>query len=160
MNSWSSFFSTVASASAALTGLIFVAVSINLSKIIESRLLIARAAKALFSLGELLLVSICCLIPGQGPRFLGGELTLLGLFFLIVINRAQYVASHDNPYVTRKAGFAYGALTQVAAVPFLAGGVCMLLLRPEASYLIAVGMVFSLIAALIDAWVLLIEIQR
>jgi hypothetical protein len=46
---WVTFFSAQVGASAALAVLIFVAVSINLARIVEARALVARAAKALFT---------------------------------------------------------------------------------------------------------------
>ena len=60
---WQSFFVAVISAAAALTGLLFVAVSINLDKILKGRsYLPARAAETLASL----------LLVNHWIRFRGG----------------------------------------------------------------------------------------
>jgi hypothetical protein len=157
---WSTFFSAQVGASAALTGLIFVAVSINLSQIIGERVLVARAAKALFTLIGVLLASMLCLVPGQSSRVLGSELTLLGLAIWTATMLTQRTASHENPYISTRQKVLHGTLTQLSAVPFIAAGVSLVFVACGGFYWLVVGSILSLVAALIDAWVLLIEIQR
>jgi hypothetical protein len=69
---WSSFLSAEVSASAALTGLLFVAVSINLARILASRQLTPRVAKALVMLVGILFAASLCLVPGQSKTY-GGQ---------------------------------------------------------------------------------------
>ena len=157
---WSSFFSAQVSASAALAGLIFVAVSINLNKIIEGRLLIPRCAQALSTLTGVLLACICCLVPGQPSVALGGELAGVGTVIWLISTVFQHRASHHNPYVGRSLKFFHTLLTQLATLPFIAAGVSLLVMRGGGLYWLAPGAAFSFVAALLDAWVLLIEIQR
>jgi modulator of FtsH protease len=57
---------TTAGASASLTGLLFVAVSINLPAIVKSKVLPLRALETLSLLMTLVLLSIFVLAPGQG----------------------------------------------------------------------------------------------
>ena len=68
-----------AGAAAALTGLIFVAVSINLAQILADRGLPIRAAETLSILVGLLLLSVFMLVPGQGRVALGIEIGGLGV---------------------------------------------------------------------------------
>jgi hypothetical protein len=75
---WQVFFTAVAAASAALTGLLFVGLSINLRKIIETPEHLARAREVLGQLLGLLVLSIIVLIPGQNRLVLGAELIALG----------------------------------------------------------------------------------
>jgi len=75
---WQVFFTAVATASAALTGLLFVGLSINLRKIIETPEHLARAREVLGQLLSLLVLSIIVLIPGQNRLELGPELIALG----------------------------------------------------------------------------------
>jgi hypothetical protein len=157
---WSTFFSAQVSASAALTGLIFVAVSINLSQIIGERVLVARAAKALFTLMGVLLACTLCLVPAQPSKLLGSELTFLGMTIWIATTIAQRTASHNNPYVSTTQRVLYGTLTQLSAASFVAAGISLLFVACGGLYWLVVGTVLSLVAAIIDAWVLLIEIQR
>jgi len=51
-------------------------------------------------------------------------------------------------------------LLQVATFPYLIGSLMILLENTSGLYLIAVGVVASFVNAVIDAWVLLVEINR
>ncbi len=64
---WSKFFSAQVGASAALTGLLFVVISINLPKIVANPQLASRSAKALATLaGVLLPGGLDCRRPALG----------------------------------------------------------------------------------------------
>ncbi len=157
---WSTFFSAQVSASAALAGLIFVAVSINLRQITGQNILVARSAKALFSLTGVLVASTLCLVPNQREALLGLELTAVGLLLWIAATRTQWVASHGNPYIDRRQMIFGFVLTQLSALPYVAAGVSLIADAGGGLYWLVAGVVFSLLTALMDAWVLLIEIQR
>jgi len=96
---WTSFFSAEVGASAALTGLLFVAVSINLSKIVALPHLTPRAAKALATLVGILFAASFGLAPGQPREQLGWELVGTGMLAWAAITFAQYRHSRGNPYV-------------------------------------------------------------
>ena len=68
---WHDLFVAMAGAAAALAGLLFVAVSINLADILKSALLTRRALEALIIMLGVVLVSIFVLVPGQGTQLLG-----------------------------------------------------------------------------------------
>ncbi len=157
---WSNFFSAEAGASATLTGLIFVAVSINLSKIVALKLLIARAAKALFTLVGVLIASTLCMAPGQSAKYLGWELTATGMLFWLLTSTCYQAATHHNPYVDVRQKIYQLVLTELSALPFIAGGITLTFGHGGGLYWLLAGTVFSFIAALLDAWVLLIEIHR
>jgi hypothetical protein len=157
---WSNFFSAEAGASATLTGLIFVAVSINLSKIVAMRLLIARAAKALFTLIGVLLASTLCMAPGQSPKSLGWELSVTGVIVWLLTSICYQAATRHNQYVELPQKIYQLVLTELSALPFIAGGVTLILGAGGGLYWLLAGTVFSFVAALLDAWVLLIEIHR
>jgi hypothetical protein len=157
---WSSFFSAEVGASAGLVGLLFVAVSINLAQIIAMRLLVARAAKALFTLGGVLIASILCMVPGQPLTALGVELAAWGFLIWVATTRAEYFASHGNAFIGKKERVLQVVVTQMSSLPLMAGGISLLVRSGGGLYWLVAGSVFSFIAALIDAWVLLIEIQR
>jgi hypothetical protein len=71
---WDSFLVAMVGATAALTGLLFVAVSINLDRILEgTTMLPARAAETLASLVFVLIISALGLVP-QNVRLLGLEI--------------------------------------------------------------------------------------
>jgi hypothetical protein len=156
---WSSFLSAQISGAAALTGLIFVAVSINLSRIIASPLLSARAAKALFTLAGVLLLSTICLAPGQSLQRLGWKLAILGAVVWLAASWASF-ASRKNPWIPRSRTVLLALLTQGATLPAIAAGISLLVGRGGGLEWLLTGVVLSYVSALIDAWVLLIEILR
>jgi hypothetical protein len=98
---WSTFFSAEVGASSALTGLMFVAVSINHSRIVAYLQLTPRVAKALVTLVGILFAASLCLVPGQSKKLLGSELVFLGLVVWITITVMQRSHSRDNPYIIR-----------------------------------------------------------
>jgi modulator of FtsH protease len=157
---WSSFFSAQAGASAALAGLLFVAVSINLPRIVVARTLIARTAKGLVALMGVLVASTFGMVPSQPAANLGYELASSGFLVWIAVTFLQRLAAHKNPYISRRQKVLYAFMTQIAAIPFAAGGVSLIAGFGGGLYWIVGGIIFSFIAALIDAWVLLVEIQR
>lgn len=160
VDAWAGFFSAQIAASAALAGLIFVAISINLIQIIAGRNLIARSAKALFTLTGILLISVLAMVPGQPLHALAIELLIAGIAMWLAITWAGYAAGHNNPYVSRANRIIQRILTQLAALPILCCAASLLLHRGGGLYWIVAAVVFSYITSLSDAWVLLIEIHR
>ena len=79
MVGWESFFIAEVGASAALVGLIFVGVSINLIRILSLPGLPNRALLALVLLLTILVVCSLLLVPGQTLTFVGIEVLVIGL---------------------------------------------------------------------------------
>src|ERR1700733_8606398 len=77
ISQWHDLFIAEAGAAAALAGLLFVAVSINLKQILAFPVLPARAAAALVTLIVALIVSTLALVPGQNRTVLGAELIIV-----------------------------------------------------------------------------------
>lgn len=157
---WSSFLSAEVGASAALTGLLFVAVSINLAKIIEFPQLTPRAAKALVTLVGILFAASLCLVPRQPRELLGPELIAVGVFAWAMITRMQWAHSRGNTFITGPQKWLHGVLAQMSVIPVVVCGASLLFSRGGGMYWLLVAVVFSFASALLDAWVLLIEIQR
>jgi len=86
---WHDFFLASAGASAALLGLLFVGVSINLSTIAaDERLdLRTRAAQAFVNLVSVLVVSLEMLVPGPDPNFIAAGLVIVAAIGLVRIVR-------------------------------------------------------------------------
>jgi modulator of FtsH protease len=76
---WTDLFDALAGASAALTGLLFVSVSINLSSIVGDRALVHRSLETLSLLVGLLVLSILLLVPEPDTGTVGAEIAVLGL---------------------------------------------------------------------------------
>jgi len=79
MNEWHDFFVATAGASAALTGLIFVGVSINLSRILSTPTLPDRASISMILLLTILMVAILLLVPYKSTITPGIEVLVIGL---------------------------------------------------------------------------------
>jgi hypothetical protein len=160
LTAWSYYLSTIASADAALTGLIFVAVSINLTKILATPGLTGRVAEPMIQLFGVLTISTTCLMPGLRPHTLGLLVLLqtLIIWAFQIYTQVKYVASKTgNPrywIVTRV------VQTQVACIPLLISGVLLLHAIPSALYWAAAGFVLALASGVESAWILLIEILR
>jgi hypothetical protein len=165
MNEWHDFFLAQAGAAGVLTGLVFVGVSINLQKIVSnpSSGLAGRAAEALILLVAVLLASVLVLVPGQGVGVLGAEVLVVGIAAWGWIVAIQLPRLRDwgtmradlrGPFVLRV------VVGQVATLPLVIAGVAVLWVGPGGLYWLMAGTVFSILAALFEAWVLLVEINR
>lgn len=159
MKEWADFFVAVAGASAALAGLIFVGVSISLSKILEFPKLADRGLESLVLLMNILLTASLGLVP-QTVHGLGIEVTAFGaITWLIVcfLDRSMIHATDRQWKVHYRRNMAYN---QIAILPYIAGGIALLVQGPVGIYWLLPGILGSFIKALMDAWVLLVEIHR
>ena len=75
---WTNFFLAAASASAALAGLVIVAVSVNITRILQFPQLPTRAAATVVNLILILVSSMATLVP-QPARVMGFEIAIFGL---------------------------------------------------------------------------------
>jgi hypothetical protein len=157
---WGELFLAEAGASAALAGLLFVAISINLTKILEVRGLVGRAGEAIVLLVAVLIVSTLVLVPDQPRVALGTELLVTGLlaWSIPVVIHARAVRGGIGP--SRPVLVARVAMAQLAVLPFLVAGVSLLLRAGGGLYWLVPGVVMCLVVAVLNAWVLLIEILR
>ncbi|HEX5929557.1 MAG TPA: hypothetical protein VFY48_09205 [Solirubrobacterales bacterium] len=157
---WSDLFVATAGASAALAGLLFVAVSINLDRILGEAGLPDRALETVLLLLSVLLVSVVCLIPGQSSGALGTELLFLSLTIALVILRLPTLGFASGFTPPRTWVWSRWGVRLFGTVPFVAGGASVLLEAGGGLYWVAAGVVFALVGAVANAWVLLVEILR
>lgn len=165
MDEWHDFFLATSAAAGVLTGLVFVGVSINLEKIVSQpgSGLSGRAAEALILLLAVLTVSILLLVPGQSVSLMGGEVLVVGLAAYAWIATIQVL--HLRGWPTIPSGLRVPlvlrvALAQISTIPAVIAGIAVLTVGVDGLYWLVAGMVLSTLAAMFDAWVLLIEINR
>lgn len=160
MTDWHDFFLGEVGASAALTGLLFVAISINLSKVLDQPGLPGRAAEALLLLGAVVIVSSMALLP-QPPVAFGVEAALAGLVLWVTVVSIQLRASRSAAarFTTRNF-VSRVVLAQASALPVLAGAVLVATGTGAGLYAVAAGLVIAVVVAIATAWVLLVEINR
>lgn len=160
MDSWDNFLVAQVGASAALLGLLFVGVSLNLTKILSISYLPDRSLAAMVLLFAILLVSSLLLIPDQPAMAVGLEVLGIGvtvwLSGTVLAIRGWQALSKD-----RRANFFFNfAFLQAATLPYIVAGLMLLAAEFAGMYWLAAAIVVSLAKALTDAWVLLIEINR
>jgi hypothetical protein len=156
---WHELFVATAGASAALAGLVFVAVSINIERILKFEELPSRAQMTLLLLITVLLVSIIGLIPGQSRTALGvellGEGLVLGTAIAVLAKRSLPKSPEQRPFpIIRYVLIAGGTL------PFIIGGASILAETGGGLYWTVGGIVFAIVGGVLNAWVLLVEILR
>ena len=155
---WGDFALAVAGAAAALTGLLFVAVSLNLDQILAYPHLPGRAATTLGALGTLLLVSLCMLAPAQGRLWLGGEVAAVAALLAAAVVRTQMHARRipNSPEHLVTAS----VVLLVPAALLLVGGVSVAIGAGGGLYWVFAGTATGFAGTLLNAWVLLVEIKR
>jgi hypothetical protein len=157
---WSDLFVATAGASAALAGLVFVAISINIERILKLEGIPERGLETVVLLVAVLVVSVIGLIPGQGHVTLGIELLVLALLLGGGLARlpAIRVGSGEpeapswlvGRWIIRYGGALLLALGSLSVLAAAGGGL----------YWVVAGIVVAVIGAVANAWVLLVEILR
>jgi hypothetical protein len=156
---WESFFVADVGAAAALAGLLFVAISINLGRILADPNLPGRAAETIVLLINALVIGSICLLPGQSHTALGIEVLVVAVIGWSIPVAVQW----RNARTPRRAGERRAfrtVTTQVATLPFVVGGVSLVARGGGGLSWVAIGMIATFVAAASAAWVLLVEILR
>jgi hypothetical protein len=156
---WSDFGVAAAGAGAALAGLLFVALSINLDRILAGYRLTARAGSTLIMLSAPLVIALLLLIPGQSDVALGWELVVVGVAVgsgLAALNPPWLRAPEQHlPWWVAINAMPILLLTTSAII----AGIGTMTESLGGLYWLPVGVIAALIAALQNAWVL-VEILR
>jgi modulator of FtsH protease len=157
---WESFYTAQLGAAAALGGLVFVGLSLNLKKILSYPWLPGRALLALMVLMTILIISSFMLMPGQSLTLLGIEVAAVGFILFVVGTGMEVNALRRVTLQNRNAFIANLIVLELGVLPYVLGGVLLLLGDASGFYWIATGVIISFIKAVMDAWVLLVEINR
>lgn len=157
---WHDLFVATAGASAALLGLLFVAVSINLERILAYKGLPERALETLLLLLGVLVVSIAGLVPGQSSVALGLELLATAGVVAAIIIRLPGAGAEDTGREPATWRLSRLGVRLMGTVPLVIGGLSVLTETGGGLYWIAAGIALAIIGAVTNAWVLLVEILR
>jgi hypothetical protein len=159
-DAWVGFGTAVATAAAALAGLLFIAVSINIKQILEIKSLPSRAAQTLILVATPLISALLVVVPGQARVALGVELLATGL----VIGGAQVwldlhaVRGPEDTVWRRIIGRILPAVLTCACLAL--AGVTLIAAAGGGLYWLVPSVLAALIFGLINVWVLLVEILR
>ncbi len=134
--------------------------SINLARIIETPGLSGRAAESIVHFLQVFFVCTATMIPRQPMRALAVEILAIaalswGIQVTTQIRYAKSRAGHPLLWLIMRI-----VQTQLAGVPFIVAAVLLLLGSPTGLIWLVPGFVFSFVAGIANAWVLLIEIVR
>jgi modulator of FtsH protease len=160
MAGWDNFFLAQVGASAALAGLTFVGISINLAKILGSGHLPNRAQEALMVLLLNLVLSSLYLAPGQSPTALGAETLVLGLLAWGGVTALHLDSFRRMEIAFRRRAVTAAVISQLMTISIWAAGIGILVVGPAAVGWLVPGLLLSYLVALANAWVLAIEINR
>lgn len=161
---WSDFGVGAAGATAALAGLLIVAISVNVEKILVSRVATRGASSTIASLVLALIASLLVLIPGQSLPGLGVQLAVV----LVPVTALQVGSLVAGAIERRKgaSGITPTVLTAIAVLaalqfaPFLTAVVLLLAGIGTGLVAVAVGVIIVIIASMVTAWALLVEVLR
>ena len=160
MQEWNDLYVAVAGAAAALTGLIFVGVSISLTKILSIPTLPNRALVSLILLLSILTFSILLLVPRKTVTLVGYELSIIGLIVWFFVTKIDLKIHRSNEQQYKRPYLLNILLNQLAIIPYIIGGLCILFIGEPGFYWIVFSFILSFIKSVLDAWVLLVEINR
>lgn len=162
LEQWASFFSAASNAAGALVGLIFVALSVNVREILRHRGLPERAGATVATLLMVLAGSLAALIRDQTPVSLGVEVTALGIvvWFLHVLAARFAIQARNNHLPHARRTTLQIIIGQLQVLPYLTGGILLTMGKHYGLYCLAGGSISAFVGALLNAWVLLIEILR
>jgi len=160
MEQWQNFLLAEAGASAALTGLLFVGVSINLKRILSFARLPYRALEALMLLLTVLIVSLLLLMPNQSSPLAGVEVLVIGSGIWAGVAVLDVMIWRSTKPHYRLQYVALIIFNQLSTLPYIVVGVAILSLGWGGLYWLVPSTILSVIKALLDAWVLLVEINR
>jgi hypothetical protein len=154
---WQDFAEMTGGASGGLTGLLFVAVSLNATRIGHHRGLRASAAQTLVLFLAPLAVAAALLTPDQPDWVLGAELTIAGLgttWILLSIRRVKQSLSDDEQTVI--AIFNRRATNVLIMLLLTASGVLVACGLPGGLYLLLPVILVALISGVLNAWYFLL----
>jgi hypothetical protein len=157
---WTGFGTAVATAAAALAGLLFIAVSINLRQILEVPGLPSRAAQTLIQIATALVAALLVVVPGQARTALGLELLPTGLVIGSVQIYLDLTVEHgeEDTLWRRMLGRVFPAVTSCGCL--VLAGSTLLGQAGGGLYWLVPSVLAAVLFGLINVWVLLVEILR
>jgi hypothetical protein len=154
---WLDFAEMIGGASGALTGLLFVAVSLNASRIAGHQGLRASAAQTLVLFITPLVMAAALLTPNQADWAVGAELITIGLatsWILLSITRVKHNLTDDDKQLI--AIFNRRGPNVMVMLLFVASGITLACGQAAGLYLLLPAALVALISGILNAWLFLL----
>ena len=136
------------------------ALSINLAKIIGFPGIASRAAETLVLLAGSLIATLMLLVPHESRAMAGAILLAVGIPMAFGPGIVQVTSLRKGSYYKLRFAWARLTLHQLSTLPFSLAGLSLLGVVPGGLLWFALGIALGITLALINAWVLLVEILR
>lgn len=160
---WSEFNVAMVGATAALAGLLIVAMSVNIRAVLASQTLTARAAAAIATLVVAIVVTGLALAPAQPAWAYGVEVIVAALVAGMLELHAIGAIRRDSSEHRGSVGaqFAKSTAGAVPILAYLAGGVTLLAGAGAAGlWFLGIATILAIASAILYAWVVLVEVLR
>jgi modulator of FtsH protease len=155
---WHDFFVMLGGGAAALTGLVFVALSLHLDRVVADPFHRFRAGVSVAGLTSMVVLSGAALVPTQSHQAMGIEVLLISAFFVwLNINggRAAVPAVAGGARVPTR--LIYGLVTTVV---YMLAGLSFLIGSGSGFLILAAAMGNSMVASIKTAWDLMIQLRH
>lgn len=156
-DAWHDFFVASAGAAAALTGLLFVGLSLHIRFIASSTLHRNTARGSLVGLVLVLVVSLLLLVR-QPTLWAGAELAFVSLFYIVVNGGYQLRTYRRVNWSIPRASLVRVSLGYVLAAIGLVGGISLVTQTGPGLYVIALQVIAIVVWNLRNAWFLLLGV--
>jgi hypothetical protein len=157
VSGWTDFAVVTGAATAALLGLLFVAVSIRVEAVARSSEVANRSAQTMALLLTGLLTSVLLAVPGQSNRELGAELLALGVSAAGVAFVLDRRAGHrDNDPFARWLHEINP--THATCALLVVAGVVLTLGHGRGLYLLVLALIAVLVGGVVNAWLILVRL--
>jgi hypothetical protein len=155
---WHDFFVMLGGAAAALTGLVFVALSLHLDRVVADPFHRFRAGVSVAGLTSMVVLSGAALVPTQTHQAMGIEVLLISAFFVwLNITGGRHPVPVVPGAVRPPTRLLYGLATTVV---YMLAGLAFLIGSGSGFLILAAAMGNSMVASIKTAWDLMIQLRH
>ncbi|GAA2464521.1 hypothetical protein [Agromyces soli] len=165
LREWAEFNVAMVGATAALAGLLIVAMSVNIARITGESSLTARIAGSLATLVLAIVTTGLAIAPAQPARLFGLEVLLAALAataFQVHAVRSVFADRAQSPTFGVRFGKSIAGVLPLLA--YLAGALLIVIAGDGGGgaglWLLAAGTLLAIAASIVHAWVVLVEVLR
>jgi hypothetical protein len=150
---WEGFAEMIGSASGALTGLLFVAVSLNANRIAHHDGLRASAAQTLVLFISPLVMAGFLLTPGQPHWVIGSEFIVAGLIASVaLVSAGQIIRGLSDDDLKLISIFDRRAASVLVMLLFVISGIILVCGSDDGLYLLLPATLIALVSGVLNAW--------